>query len=507
VEESVETVERIGTSRPAYRATLGLVMGLFLALAFAVCPAARADVGVVLNDPLDEGMARITASGHSSVYFSRVCPDSSPLKLRLCKPGEEGSVISNYQNYGEDVEYAWNVVPLSVYLYGVNDPSSRSLLGLENVKGFLEQNYRATVLADYCSVPKCSDNKRANWKDAVAATLARTIYIFIVKTTEEQDLQLIAKFNAMPNESHFNPVTNNCANFTKDVIDTYFPKSVHGDFVNDFGMTSPKAVARSFTRYARRHPELEFHVEHYPQVPGDLKRTNDCRTGTEQMYRSKKWLVPMLVVASHEMPFVFLSYNLTGRFDPERTLQDYPTVRATELDHEIRLAKSEDDDARAEELEREKAEERANVLGTSSEWADYKKQFAAIVDHAIRDEVIPSRKSLEKFVRHLDRAGTPTLDAHGNLWVEVSDPDEHRTRWVGLSPENVLSPESDPRLAYELLLAHVDMVLRSPAHSRETMLEFKDNWSLLQLAHAQEAKLRPLNEKGDSAVAAYSPSK
>jgi len=485
----------------ALKIASGAAIGLLAVLALTVCPSVRGDVGVVLNDPLDEGVARITASGHSSVYLSRVCPDSSPLKLRLCRPDEEGSVISNYQNYGEDADYAWNVVPLSVYLYGVDDPSGRPLLGLRKVKGLLEQNYRATALADYCSVPKCSDNKRANWKDAVGARLARTVYIFIVKTTLEQDLELIAKFNAVPNQSHFNPITNNCANFTKDVIETFFPDSVHGDFVNDLGITSPKAVARSFTRYALRHPDSEFRVEHYPQIPGDIKRTGPPRSGTEQMYHSKIWLPPMLAFASHEMPFIFLSYNLTGRFSPERELAEYPTARATALDHEWQRAKAEDDSERVAQLKAQRDRERAEVVGTPGEWAEYKKQFAAILDEATHDEVISGRKSLEKFVRRLDRDGTPLLDADENLWVEIAD--ESGPARVGLNAKNVLSPQSDPRLAYELLLAHIDMVLRSRAHSRETMREFRSDWSLLQMARDGQANLRLLNAKNSAAVPAF----
>jgi hypothetical protein len=490
------TAETVDQSRPSRLAHYAAATALFLLLALCLCPPARSDVGVVLNDPLDEGMARITASGHSSVYFSRICPDT-PLKLRLCRPGEEGSVLSNYQNYGEDVEYEWNIVPLSVYLYGVNDPQSRTLLGLEKVKGLLEQNYRSSVLADYCSVPKCSENKRANWKDAVGATLARTVYIFIVKTTVDQDLELIAKFNSLPNESHFNAFTNNCANFTKNVIDTYFPNSVHGDFVNDFGMTSPKAVARSFTRYALRHPESEFRIEHYPQIPGDIKRTSDPRSGTEQMYHSPKWLVPMAIFASHEMPFIFLSYNLTGRFNPDHEFEEHPTARTTELDDEIHAAKSEKDSARVHELKDEKSEERANTLGTSDEWDEYREQFEAIVDEAIHDEVIRKRKSLREFARHLDRDGTPVLDDQGNLWVEIQD-GEKKLR-VGMTSKNIFAPGSDPRLAYELLLAHVDTVLRSHAHTRETIVQFKDNWSLLQQAHAESAGLHAPREKSGSA--------
>src|ERR1700740_3363029 len=81
----------------------------------------HADVGVILNETLNESVARVTASGHTAVYFSRICPDS-PVRLRLCRPGENGSVMSNYINLGEDERYEWNIAPFNLYVYGVEDP-------------------------------------------------------------------------------------------------------------------------------------------------------------------------------------------------------------------------------------------------------------------------------------------------------------------------------------------------------------------------------------------------
>src|SRR5208283_5877040 len=119
--------------------------------------------------------------------------------------------------------------------------------------------------------------------------------------------------------NEFNGVTRNCADFTRRVINTYFPHAVNRDVINDFGMTSPKAVARTFTRYALHHPESNFRVLHFAQVPGTIKRSSEVRAGTEQLVRSKKWLVPMLIFADHELPFVAATYFLTGRFNPGHT--------------------------------------------------------------------------------------------------------------------------------------------------------------------------------------------
>src|SRR5271168_3668910 len=104
-----------------------------LVLTFLACSTARAGVGVILNESLDTSVERITGSGHTAVYFSHICPES-PVKLRLCLPGEEGSVMSNYINLGEDQPYEWNIVPLSIYVYGVENPRNRPLIGTDKIK-------------------------------------------------------------------------------------------------------------------------------------------------------------------------------------------------------------------------------------------------------------------------------------------------------------------------------------------------------------------------------------
>src|SRR5262245_36337142 len=86
---------------------IGLSYALALFLIGLVVPPANADVGVVLNESLDESVDRISSTGHSAVYFSRICAES-PVKLRLCRPGENGSVMSNYINIGEDQSFEWN---------------------------------------------------------------------------------------------------------------------------------------------------------------------------------------------------------------------------------------------------------------------------------------------------------------------------------------------------------------------------------------------------------------
>jgi hypothetical protein len=250
-------------------------------------------------------------------------------------------------------------------------------------------------------------------------------------------------------------------------------------------MTSPKAIARSFTRYAKRHPEANFRVLHFTQIPGTIKRSTVARAGTEQLFRSKKLLVPMLIFADHVLPFVAASYIFTGRFNPQSESEKHPTAEATERERQIRLAKSEDDDARLEQLEAEKNEQRVRLLGTGEEWKKYRQQFGSMVAEVARQDSVPERGELKHFYRRLDQDGTPVADHNGALWMEFSDGDESSR--VGLSASNIFSSSSDPELAYQLLLARIGQVLKSPKHSRENMVDFKNDWDLLQSVPAYSA--------------------
>ena len=445
--------------------TIAIACVLALLLVGLACPQANGDVGVVLNESLDTSLDRITGTGHSAVYFSRVCPDS-PVRLRLCGPGEHGSVMSNYINIGEDQSFEWNIVPLNVYLYGVEDIQNRPIFGSYKIKHVLEERYRMNYLSSLCAGAPCMNSYKSEWREMVAATLIRSLYIFVIDTTEEQDRKLIVEFNDSPNENHFNGVMRNCADFTRRVINNYFPNATRPDYLNDFGMTSPKAVARSFTRYALRHPQSNLRVLHFAQVPGTIKRSREVRAGTEQLYRSKKFLVPMVLFADYALPVTAGSYLLTGRFNPGREFERHPAAQGVPPQDKQSGTVTQ--------------EERTRVVGTPKDWKEYRKAFDSMVVENIQEDVIDNRGDLKRFFKHFDERGTPSVDEQGLLWMETSV--NGQSAKVGLSASNVLARDSDTKLAHQLLLTRIDRVLRSPKHSREPMFEFVQDWATLQRA-------------------------
>jgi len=457
------------------RAAAALVFAL--AQAALLTPPAHADAGVVLNESLDTSVARITGSGHSAVYLSRICPDNSPVKMRLCRPGEQGSVLSNYTTLGEDQPYEWNIVPLSVYLYGVEDPGDRPLVSSKVIKAALEERYRDKYLAAICTQERCRTGKSSEWREMVGATLERSLYLFVVKTSVELDRALIAEFNSLPNVNHFNGITRNCADFTRRVLDTYYPGAVKADYLNDFLMTSPKAAARSLTHYAEKHPASDFRVLHFSQVPGTIKRSSECRSGTEQLYHSKKLVIPFAVFAWQGVPAVAASYAITSRFNPEHQFEAHPSAEAAGSAGNQSPEIGGGSAVSVQELAAEGSLERETIIGTKGEWKKYQTQFDAAVDEAIRNEVIPDRNYLKHVFKKLGGSGTISAHANGALWMNFAG-DEPALR-IGISASNIFAAGSDPQFAYQIILARMEDELKSPKHSRETMLDFKQDWTLL----------------------------
>jgi hypothetical protein len=441
-----------------------------------LAPQLHADVGLLLSEPLDDGAGRWTGSGHSAVYLSRICA-STPVELRLCRPGETGSVLSNYENFGEDQAYEWNVVPLNIFLYGVEDAQDRPLFASQTLRQKLADRFWERTLSQVCTGAACSSSPRAQWRYMIAAPFLRGVYFFIVKTTPEQDLKLIAKFNSTPNVGHYSGFRHNCADFARSVINTYFPGAAQADRLNDFGMTSPKAIAKTFSHYAKSHPELEFYVQRFGQFPGDFKQSGECRKGTEQIFRSKRWLIPMLL-RSHELAAFTASYLLTGRFNPEHELRQHPTERTAAIELEMDAARWDKYDALVRQLQDEDQRERLMVFGTAAEWKSYAAEVDTLLDLAMEDGLIAGRGALRRLFRDLDVHGKVILDEGGAAWLDV--PFHGQVRRVGISASNIDAPGSDPQLAFLIMLARTDRILHSAARNREPMPQFQADWSLLE---------------------------
>lgn len=465
------------------RAARGLrLAGLLLAmmvLPMMLSDGARGDVGLMLNEALGVGASRWTGAGHASIYLSNICA-ASPVAVRACEPGENGVVLTSYRNFGEDRSYRWNAIPLNIYLYGVEDERERALYATPTVRWILQERYREKYMDAVCS-GSCRTNPNVFWREGVAATFERDIYVFVVKTTADEDRRLLAKLQNEPNEGHFNGATNNCADFAAALLNTIFPGAARADHLNDFLITSPKAVAKSLTHYAQRHPDLGLRVVRYTQVPGEFPLSRDNRKGTEQLFRANKWRIPLAVVLPEALAAAGVSYAASGRFNPEEEMQRHPAEDVSALERQREVAHASGDVDAEQRLRGQLKTARARALGSEEEWAEYRQRAAEYeaeyASQILGNETAAGNHPLEDAMRQKLAQSWISMDERGGLWLRSRD---GRAPGCGLSAATVTAGGSDALQAYLVALARVESELRRKKKNRETIGYFREDWALVE---------------------------
>jgi hypothetical protein len=273
------------------RRTVGVLAALVVTVT-AFVPKAGASATLLLEEPYGK-LGFFSATGHSAVYLSGICAET-PLVLRRCAPGEIGAVLSRYNGVGR---YDWIAIPLVPYLYAVENPKDVPLFADAKMVAFLRDRYRRNYLEDVAPDSANGETPGGNWYELVGSSYDRTIYGFEIETTAEQDEALILKYNSWPNRSQFRTVSRNCADFAKDVINFYQPKALHRSYIADFGITTPKQMAKTLVKYSTRHSELRLSRTIIPQVPGSVARSTAVHGVVESFFKSKKYIVPSAVVS------------------------------------------------------------------------------------------------------------------------------------------------------------------------------------------------------------------
>ena len=435
-------------------------LGVLLFFGFAgLAQEARANVTVLLEEPYSYDGA-LAGTGHTAVYLTRVCAET-PVTLRRCHPGEHGVVISRYTRIAG---YDWIAIPLVPYLYAVENPEDVPLYADTKLVAFLRNQYRRAHLEDIAPDTLSGEIPKGDWYQLVGSSYDRTNYGFEIETTPEQDDALIARLNSRPNRASYEFVSRNCADFVREVLDFYYPKSVSRGSVADLFVSTPKHVAKSLVRYTHRHPDLEFTRYVIPQVPGSVKRSRPVRGVLESLFRAKKYVV--VLAAFH--PFVaggVVAVDLVGdRFNPARNTivfnlagepQDPPT--------------NEEKHTYLKELQ---------IL------------LAATTDRDANAGGITWRKFVEKSQPEFDAAGQPILKAaDGNDTVEL-----------GVTRRSLESEDAPWELQRGLMISRLKQTL---AHSRAPRIsseELHEDWQLLEkIDEAGQEKLAKKSDRGNQA--------
>ena len=413
------------------------VIAVSLSSAFA-----HASATLFLEEPYGK-LGFFTATGHAAVYLSGVCAET-PVKLRPCLPGETGIVISRYDGVNG---YDWVAIPLIPYLYAVQRPEDVPLFADAKLTLFLRDQYRRKYLEAVAPDGKNGAAPGGNWYQLVGSSYDRTIYGFEIETSPEQDAALIRHLNSSQNKSHFHLASRNCADFAKDVLNFYFPKSFHRSIVADLGMTTPKQMAKLMTKNAARHPELRFSRIVIAQVPGTMPRSTAVHGVVESFVKAKKYIVPSVIVNPIFAGCVAAVYvgTGTGHFEPGRGAK----VFVGGGDPEVPL-NSEDVRAYREELKHLIAEAYPDKSPQHIERAWGKLQARSRI--AVDDD------------------GTPIL----KMWVDA------RQSEIGLSADTVLQSDAPPDLVRQLLEARLQAELSRRASHGISETEVARDWALLQ---------------------------
>ena len=228
---------------------LRIVTFVFIIFGAWCCSHGHAQAALLMEEPYGF-FGTLNPTGHNAIYFERICAET-PVKLRRCQPGELGAVIARYQGIDG---YDWVAIPLIPYLYSVEDASEVPDHVDRNMVMRLRNRYREAHLQSLgLNLPEGSF-VRGGWTQLVGAAYERRIYAFRFETTPEQDDALIARLNAGPNRSHFNLLFNNCADFARVILNSYFPRTFRRSIFPDAGMTTPKQITYKLVQVCAQAP-------------------------------------------------------------------------------------------------------------------------------------------------------------------------------------------------------------------------------------------------------------
>jgi hypothetical protein len=269
---------------------------------------AQASVALLMEEPYGD-FGAFNPTGHAAVYLNHVCAET-PTKLRMCRNGEYGVVISRYHKIHG---YDWIAVPLIPYLYAVASANEVPVSVDKQKVAELRDAYRREHLEDLAPDTKLGTAPKGEWTQLVGSSYDRTIHGFQIDSTLEQDERFVALVNDKRNVGHFNLLLHNCADFSRVVLDTYFPHAIHRSFVADVGLMTPKQVARSLVKYGKEHPEVHMSAFVIPQVPGSVARSHGVDGVAESLVKSKKYLIPLVVLNPEVTGGIVVAYLADGR--------------------------------------------------------------------------------------------------------------------------------------------------------------------------------------------------
>jgi hypothetical protein len=402
--------------------TLLLVVSLVLV---AASPG-RGEVGVVVLEPVG-ALGFFTRVGHAGTYFSNICPDGSPVKLRLCRPGEHGGVVSKYSPMSEYEDYDWAIVPFDEFMHGFEASHLAPLIGTPGLRRVIEQHNFGPLFSSALKRNAAGGLPDGQWTAALATRFDRSIYIYSVETTIADDAALVTAFNAAPNKARFNFFYRNCSDQARRIFDLILPnlESI-SDRSDGVTMETPKGLAKSLVARALEDPALRLRVRRYPQIPGTFSRSRDVLFPMENTYRSIGFAPWWLFGGFRYVALgAMLYHDVISPFDMLQSSRDFISAKAAGLTLEQRRLRRRQDDirqalaaahsrgrgwsplselnvrvvGRLAEIKKAKRVEVRRVEGSKARWRELQRAFQSMIPPLGRQPFVPAalRQNLEGF--------------------------------------------------------------------------------------------------------------
>ena len=487
---------------------------LGIALVLATAGPSRADVGIVVLEPIGP-LGFFTRVGHAGTYFSNICPDGSPIRMRLCKPGEHGGVVSKYAPLIQNEDYDWAIVPLDAFLHGLGAAELTPLIATPQLQQAVEAFDFGPLFSPALTRTTDGAVPDGEWKSALATRFERSVYIFTVETTPADDATIVDSFNSAPNKSRFNFFYRNCSDQTKHIFDLIMPPI--GDRTSGVSMQTPKGVAKALVTRGLEHPELHLRVYWYPQLPGTFPRSRSVLFPMENMYKGLGLAPWWLFGGFREVALGAVFYHeVLSRFDIRRSFSDFMSPRAARLTLEQRqlrqrqdeirgaLATAYDDDVRRarlselnvrvfrrlREIKEEKRIEADQTVGSRAHWQELGRGFQPIARRLGRQPWLtgamkqrfasyePDGRLSKELLRYFDADGDFRI-VEGDAWITLAMPDGTRAS-TGLSAAHVLA--GDPRVAALVLATVIDYNLSRGGTHRQDITHVDRIFSLFTQA-------------------------
>lgn len=476
-----------------------LVLSFFL----ATPTPSRADIGVIVLEPIG-ALGSFTRVGHAGTYFSNICQDGSPIRMRLCLPGESGGVVSKYSPLSEHEDYDWAIVPFEEYMHGLASPDFAPMIGTPKLQSAIERYNFGPLFSRALRTTSPEELPDGQWKAAFATRFDRTIYILSVETSAADDAIIVAAFNAAPNKSRFNFLYRNCSNQAKAIFDLILPHiDTIGDRTSGITMETPKGLAKALVDQALENPELNLGVRRYAQIPGTFPRSRDVLFPMENTYRSLGFAPWWLFGGFREVALgAMLYHEVISPFDMLESSRDFISPRAAQLTLEQHRLRRRQDEVRLAlasahnrgsswgklselntavfrrlgEVRNENRAEVSRVAGSQAQWhaldMEFRTMVRALSERRFIPEVLtqalalfePNGSLSDPLLQYFEARGAFYVDAARGPWMTLPL-GEGETQSTGLSRSQILA--GDPRLALLVLAAIIDYNLNESEGHRE----------------------------------------